>query len=154
MAAYGAGYAGTPALEPSCDVTPVAPAGVIAVHPVADLAGTWADLKALFPDEPFPETYTGGTPSDVPDRYEAASVGRLVRAGLPPTLLYTGVNDALVHVERIRTLAASLRAAGAPVDLVEVPFADHGFDSPPNGFGAQLEEALLRDFIDRVAPAP
>jgi hypothetical protein len=28
-----------------------------------------------------------------------------------------------------------------------VPFADHGFDGPPNAFGQQLEDGLLRAFI-------
>jgi acetyl esterase/lipase len=145
IAAYAPGSVAGP--RSSCDFNPLPPAAVVAVHPVADLSRTWADLRELFDATPFPEVYTGGTPTAVPDRYEAGSVGRLVRAGLPPTLLYTGVNDVLVRVDQVRDLASALRAAGSSVQLVEVPFSDHGFDSPPNGFGAQLEEQLVPDFL-------
>jgi acetyl esterase/lipase len=58
----------------------------------------------------------------------------------------------LVRVDRIRALDAALRAAGVSVELVEVPFADHGFDSAANGFGAQLEETLVPEFIERLVP--
>ncbi|MEA2546382.1 MAG: hypothetical protein QOI09_1655, partial [Chloroflexota bacterium] len=40
-----------------------------------------------------------------------------------------------------------LKAAGADWNLVVVPFADHGFDGPPNAFGQQLEDQLLPAFI-------
>jgi acetyl esterase/lipase len=148
VAAYGLGYTGPGgAPTPSCDVSPVAPAGVIAVYPTADLAGTWADVREVSDEQPFPELYVGGTPTEFPDRYAAASVDRLIRAGLPPTLILTGANDLLVRVERMRDLATRLRDAGSDVDLVVVPFADHAFDGPSNGFGAQLEETLFPAFI-------
>jgi acetyl esterase/lipase len=150
IAAYGPGdlRAG---LAPSCDMAVVPPAGVIAVYPTADLAATWADVRELADETPFPEIYAGGTPSQFPERYEAASVARFMRPDLPPTFLITGTNDQLVRVERIRDLAAVLRGAGSAVELVEVPFADHGFDGPINGFGAQLEETLLPEFLARIA---
>jgi hypothetical protein len=31
---------------------------------------------------------------------------------------------------------------------VVVPFADHGFDGPPNGFGAQVLETTVPAFLD------
>ena len=151
VAAYGPGYGtGNEGLTPSCDVAPVAPAAVIAMYPAADLAATWADVHERGGEKPFPEIYTGGTPTQVPDRYDAASVQRLIRAGLPPTLLITGANDTLIRVERVRDLANRLRAAGSEVELIEVPFADHAFDGPPNGFGAQLLETVLPTFLARL----
>lgn len=155
VAAYTPGQAlasGDPA--PSCDVTPAPPAGVIALYPTADLAGTWADVRELSDDTPFPELYVGGTPNDFPDRYEAASIQHLVRAGLPPTLIITGTNDRLVRVERIRDVVARLREAGSVVELVEVPFAEHAFDGAENGFGMQLEETIIPAFINRVVARP
>lgn len=68
-------------------------------------------------ETPFPEIYVGGTPSEFPDRYAAASVGRLIRPGLPDTLLITGANDSLVRVERIRAFETHLRAAGTDLRL-------------------------------------
>jgi acetyl esterase/lipase len=151
IAAYGPGYSSAGArLTPSCDVSPAPPAGVIGVYPTADLAATWADVRELSDETPFPETYVGGPPAQFPDRYAAGSVERLIRSGLPPTLLVTGVNDLLVKVERVRDLTTRLRAAGSAVELVEVPFADHAFDGPINGFGMQLEETLLPAFVAKL----
>jgi acetyl esterase/lipase len=138
---------------PSCAVTPVRPAGVIALYPTTDLAAVWADVRELSDEPPFPEVYIGGTPTEYPDRYEAASVSRLVQSGLPPTLVITGTNDLLVRVERIRDLVAQLHDSGSQVELVEVPFADHAFDGPINGFGAQLEETLLPAFMASLQAA-
>ena len=153
MTGYAAGSQDAAGSVPlSCqDVRP--PAGVVALYPVADLAATWHDLRAQGVDEPFPEAYAGGTPQEFPDRYAAASVKRFIRAGLPPTLIYTGTQDQLILIGRMRELVADLRVAGVDVDLVEVPFADHAFDGFTNGFGAQLEEALFLKFLARTTGA-
>jgi len=151
IAAYGPGYQSADGgLRPSCDVSVAPPAGVIGVYPTADLVATWGDARELSDEAPFTELYVGGSPAEFPDRYDVASVGRLIRAGLPPTLLVTGANDLVVRVERVRDLATRLRAAGSAVDLVEVPFGDHAFDGPTNGFGMQLEETLLPAFVARA----
>jgi acetyl esterase/lipase len=151
-AAYAPTYdAGVGLVQPSCDVDPQPPAGVIAVYPTADLVATWEDVKALGDPAPFPESYTGGTPAQVPDRYRDASIEGLIGPALHvPTLIVSGVNDGLVRMDRMRTLLIQLRAAGTDVELVEVPFADHAFDGPANGFGFQLEETILPEFVDRV----
>ena len=149
MAAFAPG-AETTAVVPSCDVAVAPAAGVIAAYPVADLTATWEDLRALGGESPFPELYTGGTPAQVPDRYAYGSVRRLIRSGLPPTLIYTGVNDQLIRIERMRELASEIRQAGSDVELIEVPFADHAFDGPTNGFGFQLLETLYADFLAEV----
>jgi acetyl esterase/lipase len=154
IAGYMPGSPFAQELRPSCDVEPRAPAGVITVYPTADLVATWEDTVALGDPAPFVETYIGGTPDEYPDRYAAASVGRLVRAGLPPTLLITGSNDGLIRIGRMRTLVEQVRAAGSEIELVEVPFADHAFDGPVNSFGMQLEETILPAFVRRFEAAP
>jgi len=139
-----------PAIDPSCPSAgePLRPIGAIGVAPVTDLAATWGE-GALYTDGGvrFPEAYVGGPPDAFPDRYRSASPIESVVPGLPPTLLVGGVNDQLVRIEHLRDLAAHLVAAGNAVTLVEIPFADHGFDGAPNGFGQQLEEALLPRFL-------
>jgi acetyl esterase/lipase len=143
-----AGYAaGTPSLQPSCEGDPLVPAGIVAVSPAADLAGIWADGTLTVDGRPFPEAYVGGSPATYPERYEAASPFRLLRVDLPPTLIVTGANDHLVLPARVTGLADRIGAAGADCRLVVVPFADHGFDGPPNGFGAQLLEGLVPAFF-------
>ena len=71
----------------------------------------------------------------------------LIRKDVPPTLILAGSIDHLVHLERTTIVSDQLKAAGADSNLVVVPFADHGFDGPPNAFGEQLEDQLLPAFI-------
>jgi acetyl esterase/lipase len=150
LAAYAAG---TEDLESSCpgQGSAVIPVGVIAISPAADLKGIWEDAT-LFPGgRPFPEVYVGGTPAEYPDRYEAAEPYRLLRPGLPATLIVTGETDRLVHLARVRTVAERIAVdSGTAPELVIAPFADHGFDGELNSFGAQLVETLVLDFVARV----
>jgi acetyl esterase/lipase len=62
--------------------------------------------------------FLGGTPEQVPERYDFADPMRLVPLGVP-TLLVHGADDETVPVARSREYAAAARAAGDPVDLVE-----------------------------------
>ena len=145
------GYAGRYRSAPSsCGGVPVAPAGVFAVAPTADLAGIWSDFSIEARNMPFPEAYIGGPPSQYPERYDMASPFRLLRADLPPTYLLTGANDHFVYPDRVTSVADRIRAAGAPVEIVIAPFADHGFDGFPNGYGNQLQRVLLPRFVAEV----
>jgi acetyl esterase/lipase len=149
-----AGYAaGTSRIESSCPELgqPIVPAGILAIAPTADLEGIWQDATiADFAGGRFPEAYIGGPPSQFPDRYAAAEPFRLLRAGLPPTLIIAGEIDRLVHVDRLVALADRIRAAGSKVDLLVAPFAGHGFDGEPSSFGDQLVETLLPGFVGTV----
>lgn len=147
MAAYGAG---TDLLRVSCPSDPIVPVGVIAVTPAADLAGIWEDGTLAGPDQHPIEDYTGGTPTNVPEHYVLGAPYRLIRSGLPPTILLAAQNDHLVRLARITPLAESLRAAGTDVRLMIVPFAEHGFDGLPNGIGAQLELSIVTAFLTEV----
>ena len=79
-----------------------------------------------------------------------ASPFRLIRPGLPPTLLIARENDHLVLRPRVTGIADALDAAGDDVRMLIVPFADHGFDGQPNGFGAQMEESIVPAFVAEV----
>jgi len=146
MAAYAPGSAQT-TVTSSCDRTPAPPASVIAISPTVDLAGIWADGTLVNGSDRFPEGYIGGTPSQFPDRYAAASPLGLVRPDVPPTLMLVADNDSLVRPIRSTVLVDALRKAGADVTLITIPFADHGFDGPPHAFGEQLEESYFPLFI-------
>ena len=147
-----AGYAaGSAMLTSSCGGTPVPPAGVFVIAPTADLAGIWTDFSIEAPmGVRFPEAYIGGPPSEYPERYDLASPFRLLRADLPPTYILTGANDHFVHPDRVTSVVDRLAAAGAAVTLVIAPFADHGFDGFPNGYGNQLQRVLLPRFVVEV----
>lgn len=144
MAAYSAG---TGKVSSSCAGDPAPPRAVVAISPTADLKGMWQDASLSLDGVTFPEAYIGGTPAQFPDRYDRASPMWLIRKDVPPTLILAGSIDHLVHLERTTIVADQLNAAGADWNLVVVPFADHGFDGPPNAFGQQLEDQLLPAFI-------
>jgi len=96
----------------------------------------------------------GGGPEDAAEKYDLASARTHVRPGLPPTLIIQGEYDMLVPVEPARELAKQLREAHVPVDYVELPQTDHGFDlalpqiSPPAHVAIQ---AILRFLKARQA---
>jgi acetyl esterase/lipase len=102
--------AGLPGAEPRVRfVAAISAAGVV------DLAGA----HARSPNGPVDELMGGG-PSDVPGRYAIGDPIALVPLDLP-VLLVHGTDDATVSVDRSRAYAAAARAAGATVDLVELP---------------------------------
>jgi acetyl esterase/lipase len=66
------------------------------------------------------ETLMGGTPDELPERYALADPIALVPLAIP-VLLVHGTQDATVSVRRSRNYAQAARAAGASVELVEIP---------------------------------
>ncbi|MGI8803921.1 MAG: alpha/beta hydrolase family protein [Solirubrobacteraceae bacterium] len=62
----------------------------------------------------------GGSPAEVPDRYEIGDPIRQVPLDLP-VLLVHGTEDQTVSIERSRAYAAAAQAAGGSVELVEIP---------------------------------
>lgn len=122
---------------PCGDVPPIA--AVATLYPAVDAAfghenpepvmGTWGRSMV--------EQYTGGTPAEVPDRYEAISSAPHLSAQAPPTFIGGAMSDHLVPHESVVRFTREVEAAGVPVHLVEVPYAEHGFDTGP-GAGAAI----------------
>lgn len=73
------------------------------------------------------ERFLGGTPEEVPDRYEAAQPTNHVSGDAPPTLLSHGEDDEVVPVASSEALAAAMRKAGDEVEVRTYPGADHVF---------------------------
>lgn len=144
MAAY---TAGTEKGQSSCGAPPAPPAAVIAISPTADLEGIWQDGTLSNDGVRFPEAYMGATPLENMNRYDGAEPMNLVRPDVPPTLVLIAANDHLVRPLRSRAIVDALEQVGAPVTVIVVPFADHGFDGPANAFGEQLEEQVFPAFI-------
>ncbi len=56
-----------------------------------------------------------------------------------------GTGEGVVRPDHSRWLADAMTRLGRPVDLLEVPMAEHGFDMRPGGVGEQLaRQAILR----------
>jgi acetyl esterase/lipase len=136
-------------LPPSCPATDTSVQAVVSFYGVTDL--TWAyahPANQLVIDGP--ETirrFTGGTPESAPDIYRLASPAAHVSVRTPPTLLIHGGRDQLVRFENTELLARRLEAAHVPFDAVRVSYAQHGFDYNFDGWGSQIAQPLLLEFL-------
>jgi acetyl esterase/lipase len=109
------------------------------------------DLAAGYRDVPFPDpidsrgvlkSFLGGSLEEQPERYQQASPIRYVAAPkthpLPPSLLIYGGRDHVVQPKYGRVLERQLQSVGAQVAMIEIPWADHAFDTVFNGVSNQL----------------
>lgn len=109
--------AGAPGAAPG-----VAVCGAVAQAGVTDLRRGWA--LDLGPGACA--GLLGGSPAEVPERYQLASpIERLPIGDAVAQVLVHGTADRLVPIELSRTYASAAAAAGDRVDLVELPGAGH-----------------------------
>jgi acetyl esterase/lipase len=123
--------------------------GVVSLYGPVDLAEGWRH-----PPDPDPlkvreilETYLGGSPAQVPERYREASPVTYVRRDVPPTLLIYGAKDHIVEPRFGAELHRTLQQAGAQSVLLDIPWSEHAFDIIPNGLGGQLALHYIEAFI-------
>lgn len=137
---------------PACGLPVPALRAVVSLYGVTDLA--WAHDHPYEPDVvdgvAATELYMRGTPDEARERYDLASPLFRARADRPPTLLVHGLWERCVRPENSSRLAAALEQRGAPVQLLLIPFAEHGFDIRRGGIGEQLSRGVLLDFLDRT----
>jgi acetyl esterase/lipase len=95
-------------------------------------------------------SYMGFTPAGHTDRYRSASPIYQVRRGLPPTLLIYADRDHVVDFGYAETFRDALRADGDDVTLVELPWAEHGFEEVPFGLHAPIALRAVEDFLQRT----
>lgn len=144
LAAY---TAGDPALPPTCPVPDLAPRSVISIYGPTDLRGMWDrsptqdDLRSAL------RQYLGGSPDQVPDRYELLSPTTHVTGSVPPTLSIIGESDQIVPVELVRGMAVLLDDAGATHEEYYLPGTDHLFDASWGAFNTQIARAKVTDFL-------
>ena len=94
--------------------------------------------------------FLGGNPhssDEIRDRYILASPISHINAATPPTLIIHGAHDQLVRPENLQLLDQKLNAANIPHRTVILPYAQHGFDYNINGWGSQIMERVMLDFI-------
>lgn len=136
-------------VAPSCPVADHTPVKAVAsIYGPTDMA--WAHDHPYFPDvvdgTASIEIYLGGPPSTSPEAYRLATPQTWV-AGAVPTLLVHGTGERCVRPDNATKLASALEGRGVDVRVLLVPFADHGFDVRPGGFGDQLTEPALLEFF-------
>jgi acetyl esterase/lipase len=96
----------------------------------------------------------GGTPETLAAQYATASPIHHVNAKTPPTLLLQSGTDQLVRIENMDRLDAALAAANVPHQSVLIPYAQHGFDYNFDGWGSQIVQPLMLDFLNHHLSAP
>jgi acetyl esterase/lipase len=94
--------------------------GVVPLAPVADLRRAW-ELKL---SSNVVEEFLGGSPSQVPDRYRAASPIEMVPLGVRQRVIH-GEHDDLVPISISRAYVAAAKSKGDDVTLIEPPGAGH-----------------------------
>jgi acetyl esterase len=133
--------------QPSACPSPVpvpVPRAIATLYPAVDLADTWRRGVGA---QRFAVTYAGGTPDQVPERYREVSGVAALRPGGPPVLAVVPARDRLVPPEGAARFVGAARAAGVDAEQVEVPFADHAFDTGPDGsLGHQAAFSVLSDW--------
>ncbi len=91
--------------------------------------------------------YLGGTPTEQPERYYAASPVTYAATPQPPTLLIYAGRDNVVLPRFGRLLHARLHAGGTTAVLLEIPWAQHAFDAVSAGPSAQLALGEVERFL-------
>jgi acetyl esterase/lipase len=114
------------------------------------------DLIAGYENLPVPdpigvrkvlETFLGGPPAQLRERYIQASPVTYATRPQPPTLLIQGGRDHLVKPEFARELHQRLKAVGSPAVLIELPWAEHGFDLVFKGIGNRETLKYVESFL-------
>jgi acetyl esterase/lipase len=128
---------------------PSAIKAVVNYYGPVDLAEGWRH-----PPKPDPlnvrgvlETFIGGTPDEMPDRYRHASPITYASGRVPPTLHIYGARDHVVEARFGRQIDRALKKSGNASVLLELPWSEHAFDIVPNGLGGQVSLYYTERFI-------
>lgn len=122
---------------------------VVNLYGPVDLADGWRH-----PPHPDPlnvrgvlETFLGGTPDQMPERYRHASPITYASGRVPPTLHIYGSRDHIVEARFGRQIDRALKMSGNTSALLELPWSEHSFDIVPNGLGGQISLYYIERFI-------
>lgn len=118
--------------------TPLSLAGAISLAGVSDLAHMW---RARPVDSPV-SNFLGGSPAEVPERYQLASPAEWVPLGVPQ-ILFHGTADDVVPCDISRDYQRRAAALGDPVTYVELADVDHmPVIDPASSVWPQIVQAL------------
>lgn len=155
LALLSAYTTGDPDFRPSCGVPDGGVDAVVALYPPTEMATLCeSNRPAWYPKFGCGSIYRfmGGTPEELPERYEKVSPVSHVDAEVPPTFMAHGGRDQIVLVEQSRILERRLEAAGVPHERVEIPYADHIYDLSWGGWANQITNKKMELFLDGHFP--
>jgi acetyl esterase/lipase len=121
---------------------PLPLAGVISLAGVVDLVLSW---RLNLGDDAVGDLL-GGTPTEAPERYAAASPAALLPLGVPQALVH-GTADARVPLRVSQDYALAALAAGDQVDLIELEGVDHMTLIDPRSAAWTRAIAALEDVL-------
>lgn len=152
-AAYQAA-AGT--LQSSCGGRVPAARAVSVLYPAVDPAGVYGNKDPVMGSSlrASVRAYTGGSPEQFPERYARVTSDTYISAAAPPTLIILPEADHSVPTAGTYRFAQRASAAGVEVKLITVPYADHGFDTPPGSIGQQAFRQLTARWLRDHGQAP
>lgn len=93
------------------------------------------------------EDFLGGTPTEDPEKYRAASPLFYATKPQPPTLLIYGGRDNIVRSQYGKQLFEALDASGSETAFLQLPWADHAFDAVFNGISSQFSMYYSERFL-------
>ncbi len=106
--------------QPLYTEKPFEPRGAVSLAGVVDLESAFAQRLG----EGIVESFLGGTPAQVPERYELASPAALLPLGVKQVLLH-GTEDTLVPLNLSTDYHSRATKLGDSVQLVSLPGAGH-----------------------------
>ncbi|MBN1330317.1 MAG: alpha/beta hydrolase [Candidatus Heimdallarchaeota archaeon] len=125
--------------------------GVIAFYPVTDFSALYEHYGKQNLVKFLMTRGIGGSPEELQYFYQVFSpinyVSEKYSQSIPPTFLVTGERDRLVTPEQSRKLYNRLQQIGVDSVLLELPWANHAFDTILNGPGGQLTIKYLIQFL-------
>ena len=95
--------------------------------------------------------FLGGNPQDsneMREKYVLASPVSHISNDTPPTLLIHGGQDQLVRSVNMQFLDEKLSASNVPHRTILISYAQHGFDYNFNGFGSQIIQPRILNFLN------
>lgn len=115
----------------------------------------WAgpvDLAKMYPKtlevvRPFMERFLGGTPSQVPDIYRAASPISHVKKNIPPVLSIHGDLDPAVPLEQSQMLQTKIKKCGGTNDLLILKGQGHSYDEKSAQQGRDAQDEFLKKYL-------
>jgi len=151
LAAFSAGDARLPATCQDVETSENVRA-VVSLYAPIDLLWAYDNpANQLVIDGPATlSRFLGGSPresAEIRERFVFASPIAHITTRTPPTLLIHGGQDQLVRVENMYFLADKLKQTNIPHKTLYIPYAQHGFDYNFNGFGAQIAESVILNFL-------
>jgi len=92
----------------------------------------------------------GGPPEQHLSCYRSASPRYAVHAGMPPVLMLAAGRDHVVNLQFEEVLRETLRRDGDDVTYVELPWADHSFETVVYGFHNRIAMWHIHRFLERI----